>query len=103
MVRHRFTKPGHPQPCRTTLLPGPALAAHSSVARDNALMDIMLNGDPLALPDDCTVAGLLESQGLTERRVAVELNGDIVPRGRHAGQQLAAGDRVEIVHALGGG
>jgi sulfur carrier protein len=67
-------------------------------------MDILLNGDPLTLGSDtCTIAGLLVAQGLAERRVAVEVNGEIVPRARHATQPLAAGDRVEIVHALGGG
>lgn len=66
-------------------------------------MDIVLNGDSLTLQDEATVATLLESQGLAGRRVAVEVNGEIVPRGRHAEHALAAGDRVEIVHALGGG
>ncbi len=66
-------------------------------------MEIMLNGNPLPLQEPTTVAGLLESQQLGERRVAVEVNGEIVPRGRHAEHMLAAGDTVEIVHALGGG
>ncbi|MBP7367169.1 MAG: sulfur carrier protein ThiS, partial [Pseudoxanthomonas sp.] len=50
-----------------------------------------------------TLASLLEAEGLAGRRVAVEVNGMIVPRGQHASQRLADGDRVEIVHALGGG
>lgn len=66
-------------------------------------MDITLNGDPATVADDSTIAGLLAAQGLAERRVAVEVNGQIVPRGRHAEHVLQAGDRVEIVHALGGG
>jgi len=67
-------------------------------------MDILLNGDSVALPaPDATVAALLAAQGLAERRVAVEVNGEIVPRGRHAEHRLQAGDKVEIVHALGGG
>jgi len=66
-------------------------------------MEIMLNGNPLPLQDRTTVAALLESQQLGERRVAVEVNGEIIPRGRHAEHMLAAGDTVEIVHALGGG
>jgi len=66
-------------------------------------MDITVNGERLSLPDDCTVTGLLASQGLTERRVAVEVNSSIVARGRHAEHRLAPGDRVEIIHALGGG
>ncbi|TDK27251.1 sulfur carrier protein ThiS [Luteimonas aestuarii] len=66
-------------------------------------MDIILNGDPTTVADDATIATLLAAQGLAERRVAVEINGEIVPRGRHAEHALQAGDRVEIVHALGGG
>lgn len=72
--------------------------------RDNTDMDIFLNGDPVSLADPATtIAVLLAAQGLAERRVAVEINGEIVPRGRHAEHCLQAGDKVEIVHALGGG
>jgi sulfur carrier protein len=70
---------------------------------DNRGMDILLNGEPATVADDASIATLLEAHGLAERRVAVEVNGRIVPRGRHADHALAAGDRVEIVHALGGG
>ncbi|MFZ2754602.1 MAG: sulfur carrier protein ThiS [Lysobacteraceae bacterium] len=66
-------------------------------------MDIRLNGEPLALSAPCTLGALLIAQGLAERRVAVEVNGEIIPRGRHAGHLLSEGDSVEIVHALGGG
>jgi len=66
-------------------------------------MDIQLNGEPLSLADASTVQALLERQGLAGRRVAVEVNGEIVPRSRHATRELQAGDRIEIVHALGGG
>lgn len=67
-------------------------------------MDIYLNGDPVSLPDPpTTIAALLAAQGLAERRVAVEVNGEIVARGRHGEHRLQAGDKVEIVHALGGG
>jgi sulfur carrier protein len=66
-------------------------------------MEITLNGEPLALAAPLTIATLLERQGLTGKRVAVERNGEIVPRSRHAETQLAAGDRLEIVVAVGGG
>lgn len=66
-------------------------------------MDIVLNGEPRSLDAPLTVLRLLESEGLGERRVAVEVNGEIVPRSRHGSHGLQAGDRVEIVHALGGG
>jgi sulfur carrier protein len=71
--------------------------------RDNTGMDIVLNGDMLTLGEAPTILDLLQTQGLAERRVAVEVNGEIVPRGRHATHALCDGDRVEIVHALGGG
>ena len=66
-------------------------------------MDIQLNGDALTVADNTTVLSLLEQQGLGGRRVAVEVNGTIVPRSRHGDHLLHDGDRVEIVHALGGG
>ncbi len=66
-------------------------------------MEIVLNGEPRALADVSTVLELLQAEGLGERRVAVEVNGEIVPRSRHAQHRLGPGDRVEIVHALGGG
>lgn len=72
-------------------------------ACDNPRMDILLNGTPRALAAGATLAVLLESEGLAGRRIAVEVNGEIVPRGLHAGHVLHTGDRIEIVHALGGG
>ena len=66
-------------------------------------MDIVLNGEPRTLAAGTTLAALLEAEGLAGRRVAVEINGQIVPRGSHATHALAAGDQVEVVHALGGG
>jgi sulfur carrier protein len=72
-------------------------------ARDNAHMQIQLNGQPRRLDTGSTLSTLLMSEGLAERRVAVEVNGEIVPRGAHATHPLHEGDRVEIVHALGGG
>ena len=70
---------------------------------DNLPMDIQLNGETRDIPEQATLATLLEHEGLAERRVAVEVNGEIVPRGRHASHELQPGDAVEIVHALGGG
>jgi sulfur carrier protein len=66
-------------------------------------MQIQLNGQPTDIPEDSSVATLLEHAGLAQRRVAVEVNREVVPRSRHPGHRLAEGDRVEIVHALGGG
>jgi len=66
-------------------------------------MEITLNGVPTTLPGDATVGQLLVQAGLAERRVAVEVEGAIVPRSAHPTHLLHPGDRVEIVHALGGG
>jgi sulfur carrier protein len=88
-------------------LQGPAVhAALRQAVRgqcDNPAMDITLNGEPRQLAAQTTLTQLLESEGLAGRRVAVEVNGEIIPRGSHATHVLGAGDRVEIVHALGGG
>jgi sulfur carrier protein len=66
-------------------------------------MHIQLNGEAFELPDGQTVADLLGRLDLTGRRIAVELNLDIVPRSQHASTALRDGDRVEVVHAIGGG
>jgi sulfur carrier protein len=66
-------------------------------------MDIELNGQPKRIDTGASILALLEREGLAERRVAVEVNGEIVPRSLHAVHALIEGDRVEIVHALGGG
>lgn len=66
-------------------------------------MHIQLNGDSFELAAPATVADLLAHMELTGRRVAVEVNLEIVPRSLHASTLLAEGDRVEVVHAIGGG
>lgn len=66
-------------------------------------MEIMLNGEPRQVAAACTVADLISELGLADRRLAVEVNLEIVPRSTHGQRQLQAGDRVEIVHAIGGG
>ncbi|MBA1202335.1 sulfur carrier protein ThiS [Pseudomonas capeferrum] len=66
-------------------------------------MRIQLNGEPYELPAGETVATLLGRLDLLGRRVAVELNLDIVPRSQHESTQLKEDDQVEVVHAIGGG
>ncbi|EQD26520.1 ThiS, thiamine-biosynthesis [mine drainage metagenome] len=66
-------------------------------------MNLLLNGQPHDCAAPCTIAQLLESAGYAQRRVAVEVNRRIVPRSEHATHLLAAGDQIEIVHAIGGG
>ncbi|MDP1733097.1 MAG: sulfur carrier protein ThiS [Sulfuritalea sp.] len=66
-------------------------------------MDIIINGEPQRLAEPLTVAALLEARGLAGKRVAVERNGEIVPKSQHAETALASGDQIEIVVAVGGG
>lgn len=66
-------------------------------------MEIILNGKPYRLSEEATVADLLDGLDLAGRRIALEVNEVIVPRSRYHEYRLAAGDRVEIVHAIGGG
>ena len=68
-----------------------------------ASISIWVNGDPRAIPAGSTVADLVSGMGLAGKRIAVERNGEIVPRSRHAGTLLDEGDRLEIVGAVGGG
>lgn len=66
-------------------------------------MLLLVNGEPLDLPDGSRIPLLIERLQLAGKRVAVELNGEIVPRSAHADTPLRANDRVEVVHAIGGG
>ena len=66
-------------------------------------MKLTVNGKAHECPFETTVSALLEQLALTGRRVAVERNGDIVPRSQHAETVLAEGDQIEIVVAVGGG
>ena len=64
---------------------------------------ILLNGAPRELPAPVTFADLLDSLALSGRRLAVERNGEIVPRSRFGEARLSDGDRIEVVVAVGGG
>jgi thiamine biosynthesis protein ThiS len=67
-------------------------------------MNLTVNGEAREFDGDAlTVAGLLAQLGLGERRVAVEVNEALVRRAEHPVRALASGDRVEIVHFVGGG
>jgi thiamine biosynthesis protein ThiS len=66
-------------------------------------MQLTVNGDPYDLPERLCVGALLARLGLAAGRVAVEVNEDVVPRGTYDTHVLTAGDRVEIVHFVGGG
>ena len=67
------------------------------------LMNIFLNGQTHSVRDDVNLAELVESLGLTGRRFAIEVNLEVVPRSTYPTHRLHPNDRVEIVHAIGGG
>ena len=66
-------------------------------------MRLTLNGVATDVGDAATVADLVDRLGLAGKRIAVERNGEIVPRSRYAATPVALGDRLEIVGAVGGG
>lgn len=65
-------------------------------------MELVVNGRPVRVAEDCTLERLIAELGLSGR-LAVEVNEAIVPRGEYANHRLRAGDRVEVVRAIGGG
>lgn len=78
--------------------PAPIPSAATRVA-------VTVNGEPFTFEAEAepTIALLLGALGLADRRVAVEVNGDVVPRAAHAEHPVRAGDRVEVVTFVGGG
>jgi len=66
-------------------------------------MEIYVNGAARQVPDNYTAAALVEELGLTGKRIAMEVNMEIVPRSAYAGHHFSAGDKIEVVHAIGGG
>ena len=66
-------------------------------------MNITINGEQRALPDAATVTAMLKQLGIDTAKVAVERNLEIVPKSAFASTQLVDGDRIEIVHFIGGG
>jgi sulfur carrier protein len=67
------------------------------------VIELIVNGEPRTFPAALTLAQLAESLELAGKRIAVERNGEIVPRSQHASTLLVGGDRLEIVVAVGGG
>lgn len=68
-----------------------------------ANIDIEVNGEPRRVPVGLTVKDLLGTLGLGDTLVAVERNAAVVPRAAHAHTRIEAGDRLEVVHFVGGG
>ncbi len=68
----------------------------------SGVLRIRVNGESREVTDGTTLGELLASMEL-RGRLAVEINGEIIPRGEHARHRLREGDRIEIVQAIGGG
>jgi thiamine biosynthesis protein ThiS len=82
----------------------PCFLAEIFAACDNPFgMKLEINGEEKSFDSPLTLAALIEGMGMKLDRVAVELNRDIVPRDRWAETALAEGDKLEIVHFVGGG
>jgi sulfur carrier protein len=66
-------------------------------------MQITVNGELRRVEPQTTVLALLQQMSLADKRIAVERNGEIVPRSRHESTPLEEGDQLEVVVAVGGG
>jgi sulfur carrier protein len=66
-------------------------------------LTLFVNGEPQTLMPPCSVADLLETLEMSGRRVAVAVNRDVIVRSRYKEAELADGDRIEILEAVGGG
>lgn len=67
------------------------------------MITIQLNGEAFKIEHDISISVLLNQLGLAEKRVAIEYNLEILNKQQHSDTLLKQGDRVEIVHAIGGG
>ena len=67
------------------------------------MIQIILNGKPHNIKEKTNIISLLETLSLSEKKVAVEINEEVVPRDHYTKKILSAQDRVEIVHFIGGG
>lgn len=76
---------------------------HPTVIPDWHTMEIFVNGEPRQMTEESSVAQLLNEMGIVQQRLAIEINREIVPRSAYAAHQLKAGDKLEMVHAVGGG
>jgi sulfur carrier protein len=67
------------------------------------VITISINGSSRQLPSNISIASLIDEMGLSGKRIALERNGEIVPRSQFASSQIEEGDILEIVAAVGGG
>jgi sulfur carrier protein len=67
------------------------------------MIQIILNGKPHNIKEKTNIISLLETLSLSEKKVAIEINEEVIPRNNYDKKILLAKDRVEIVHFIGGG
>lgn len=67
------------------------------------MLEISINGEARRFDSTLTLTELLDRLEMTGKKLAVEMNGEIVPKSQHATTSLNSGDRLEIVVAVGGG
>ncbi len=67
------------------------------------MLELKINGENRQFPAPLTVAALIDALGYTGKRIAIERNGEIVPKSQHTQTTLVSGDQLEIVVAVGGG
>jgi sulfur carrier protein len=67
------------------------------------MLTLQINGEQKQFPPDINVAGLIAAMQLSGKRIAIELNGEIVPKSSHVTTHLHDGDKLEVVVAVGGG
>ena len=77
--------------------------ARMVTAAATAKARILVNGEPQEIPRGCTIGQLIALLDLTDQRIAVAHNRDVVPRSTYADVALSDGDRIEILEAVGGG
>jgi sulfur carrier protein len=66
-------------------------------------VNLVINGESRAFQGPLNVAGLIDALGYAGKRIAIERNGQIIPRSQHGQVELVEGDKLEIVVAVGGG
>ena len=67
------------------------------------MLDVIVNGESKTLSGPVSVKQLIQDMGLLDKRIAIEINGEIVPASQHSSVKLSSGDNIEIVGAIGGG
>ena len=85
------------------LCDGARVAKAAATRENDGMISLLINGERRQFDAPLNCAELIDRLELAGKRVALERNGEIVPRSRHAQERLADGDRLEIVVAVGGG